>query len=149
VNGQVSGSERAGVIEGEASTTELNGSLVLTYGWVIHQECYGMYQVAMVGHSLGGAAGTLVTFQLEDGITSIRYITYGWEWVGVSRVEAAWAYAEYKAAGARHHRGIAGQHLHAMINGDWPSTLFQRASVQWNQRASVYSTSQLGIIKLP
>jgi hypothetical protein len=32
VNGQVSGSERAGVIEGEASTTEHNGSLVLTYG---------------------------------------------------------------------------------------------------------------------
>jgi len=32
VNGQVSGSERAGVIEGEASTTVHYGSLVLTYG---------------------------------------------------------------------------------------------------------------------
>ena len=77
VNGQVSGSERAGVIEGEVSTTVHNRSLVLTYERVIHQECYGMYQVAMVGHSLGEAAGTLATFLLEDGITSIRCITYG------------------------------------------------------------------------
>ena len=32
VHGQLSGSERAGVIEGEISTTVHNRSLVLTYG---------------------------------------------------------------------------------------------------------------------
>ena len=40
VNAQVSGSERAGVIEGEVSTTVHNRSLVLTYERVIHQELY-------------------------------------------------------------------------------------------------------------
>ena len=44
-------------------------------------------------------------------------------------------HADQQTAGARRHRGIAAQHLQAMVNGDWSSTL--PSSMLWQRSLMV------------